>query len=77
MLGNYNVRCTDAGCFRNWCGTKCTLLVEPIKGHKCPFRKTEKEAWEGQVKAHARLMKLGRDDLIEKYERNPYRRGQW
>ena len=70
-------KCTKVDCFQNKCGARCELLIEPIVGHECPFYKTDKEVDQGRIDAHQKLVNMERFDLIQKYEYNPYRRGQW
>jgi len=70
-------KCDKIDCFQNKCGARCELLTEPIVGHECPFYKTDKEADFGRIMAHQRLAEMNRFDLIQKYEYNPQRRGQW
>lgn len=69
-------RCNRADCFQNKLGVVCDLLMEHA-GNPCPFYKTIPEAEVGKIEAHRRLVDLGRFDLIEKYEHNKYRKGQW
>lgn len=72
------VICIRQDCFMNKCGVFCELLKSPTDQNKpCPFYKTEEQAQFDQMDAHARLKKLGREDLIQKYEYNPERKGQW
>lgn len=70
-------KCNKVDCFQNKCGARCELLTDPIVGHECPFYKTDKEVDLGRIEAHQKLIEMNRYDLIQKYEYNPQRRGQW
>jgi hypothetical protein len=72
-----NIRCTKASCFQNHLGKECKLLSSPIKNHECPFYKTQEKVDAERKTAHELLFDIGRIDLIEKYEYNTARRGQW
>lgn len=68
--------CTRMDCFQNKCGVYCDLLTErPTE--PCAFYKTDAQVENGRIEAHNRLLEMGRQDLIKKYEYNPQRRGQW
>ena len=69
--------CERMKCCQNVCGVGCVLLSEPIIDRDCPFFKTDDQMEEGRKKAHQHLIDIGRKDLIEQYEYNPYRRGAW
>ena len=70
-------RCNKADCFQNQMGKECRLLSSQIKGHECPFFKTQEQVDEERKAAHDHLVEIGRRDLIEKFEYNPSRRGVW
>lgn len=59
-------------CFRA-SGSRCALLVQPIDKSECPFYKTYEQNKEDCMKAHQRLIDIGRIDLVQKYEYNPKR----
>lgn len=69
-------RCNKMDCFMNKCGTRCELLTD-YPSQPCPFFKTDAEVEKGRQEAHQKLVKEGKYDLIQMYEYNPYRRGQW
>ena len=69
-------KCTMADCFQNKCGVFCELLTEN-PSYPCPFYKTNAEVEIGRMEAHRKLVDAGRFDLIDQYEYNPQRRGQW
>lgn len=71
------VRCNRADCFQNRIGRECKLLISPINGSECPFHKTKEQVDADRKAAHDRLIAIDRTDLIEKYEYNSARRGQW
>ena len=68
--------CNQINCFANKCGRYCDILTDN-PSNPCPFYKTDEQVEEGRVQAHRKLVDDGAFDLIEKYEYNPYRRGQW
>lgn len=70
------VICTETECFANKCGVFCDILTEYVK-HPCPFYKTREQNEEDQIAAHNRLLKLGRKDLINKFEYNAQRGDEW
>lgn len=69
-------KCSEISCFQNKCASYCDLLTEN-PGWPCPFYKTEEEAERGRLEAHKKLVDMGRFDLINQFEYNPQRRGQW
>lgn len=68
--------CYKEDCFQNKCGRTCDLLTG-YPSLPCPFYKTQEEVDIGRQKAHKKLADAGRFDLIQKFEYNPQRRGQW
>ena len=64
------VKCLKNDCFQNICGISCRLLTAPIKGHECPFYKTDAEVAEGRREAIQKLEKKGLFGLIEEYVYN-------
>ena len=69
-------KCYKIDCFQNKVGARCELLTDS-PSQPCPFYKTEEQNEKDKEKAHQRLVAEGRTDLIEEYEHNPQRRGQW
>lgn len=69
------VKCGRRTCFQNDCKV-CKLLIDD-PSQPCPFYKTAEQAEKDKKRAHDRLVKLIRFDLIEKYENNRYRKGAW
>ena len=76
MKANLKPICNCSDCFQNKSGVTCELLTAN-PSQPCPFYKTHMEAETDKMEAHNRLVKLGRRDLIEKYEFNTARRGLW
>lgn len=60
-------------CFGNNGSNRCMVVCKKVEG-KCPFYQTKEQVEAGRQKAHRRLVDLGRDDLIEKFEHNSLRR---
>jgi len=75
-MASVRPRCTKMDCFQNKCGRACELLNAP-PSQPCPFYKTVEEVDRGRQEAHKKLADAGRFDLIQMYEYNPQRRGQW
>ena len=69
-------KCNRMDCFQYKCGARCELLTD-YPSQPCPFYKTDAEVEIGRIEAHKKLVEEGRQDLIQYYEYNPYRRGQW
>ena len=70
-------RCNREKCFQNKCGVYCELLTDYPSKQPCPFYKTQEQADNDRLVAHKKLASEGKWDLIQMYEYNPYRRGQW
>ena len=70
------ITCEREDCFGNVCGVFCEILAKyPSDGiKKCPFYKTLEQYKKNQKKAHDHLEKIGRGDLIDKYEYNKERK---
>lgn len=75
-MASVKPRCDKMDCFQNRNGRQCDLL-RSRPSHPCPFYKTDAEAEAGRMAAHKKLADEGKYDLIQKYEYNPQRRGQW
>ena len=69
-------KCNRIDCFQNKCGARCELLND-YPSQPCPFFKTVEQCDNDRLKAHKKLMEEGKVDLVQKYEYNPQRRGQW
>ena len=69
-MASHYVECYKSECFQNICGTSCRLLHSPIKGHPCPFYKTDAEVTAGRRAAVERLEAIDRYDLIDEYVYN-------
>ena len=59
-------------CFMNM-GGYCKLLTGRVNSQECPFYNTQEQVDDERMKAHQRLVELGRGDLIEKFEYNSNR----
>lgn len=70
--------CNRYDCFRNKCSMFCDLLTD-TPSLPCPFYKTDAQADSDYLEAHNKLLAMGKkgEELIQKYEYNRYRRGQW
>lgn len=73
---NMKIVCNKSDCFQNNSCQKCKLLTEVPHG-ECPFYKTQMRVDRERLEAHQKLADKGRYDLIQKYEYNRYREGQW
>lgn len=71
--------CNKMDCFRNICGVYCDLLTDRPSVNPCPFYKTDAQADSDYLEAHNKLLAMGEkgEALIQKFEYNRYRRGQW
>lgn len=70
-------RCNNVDCFANKMGNRCELLTASPSVNPCPFFKTELELEIGRQEAHKKLADAEQWELIQKYEYNRNRRGQW
>ena len=71
------IKCNQAQCFANRCGTLCSALNKPYFDKPCPFFKTIEQNEADKRRAHDRLEKIGASNLINKYEYNDSRAGSW
>lgn len=75
-MSNVKPICNNVNCFQNKTGRYCELLTD-IPSQPCPFFKTQEKADIDRQEAHKKLADEGKWDLIQMYEYNPQRRGQW
>ena len=68
-------KCVKTECFASDGVQKCKILVSPTRPDKpCPFFKTCDQYEADKARAHGKLVAMGRDDLIKKFEMNPQRK---
>ena len=60
------ILCNRAECFANRKNRCHALHDTDFRGKPCPFFKTKEQAEEGRCKVRARLIAIGRQDLLEK-----------
>lgn len=76
MASTPRPRCNKSDCFQNWCGNCCELLTS-YPSQPCPFYQTQEKVDAGRLRAHQRLIAINRRDLVDKYEYNKFRKGNW